>query len=273
MTRCHARPAVDTPRTVRSVVARMSALGAALPPGTGWRSSTGSICRSPRRSDRRIDTRRLPGPARRRARWTYGSPSAIWRPSSGGRRRRPPACWRPLFQCAAIPASGRCSSRSRASTRTSGTTWRSPSWTPAVPSAANPPTWRTSSTGSGDILVSLEERIREDLMPGPDLLQIADPLTHLLGSWSLDAAPGTPPGRRPGPCGGCADCRSWPRSSPSGWTRRWAWRGACLLTPLSDRRTGSELALSPPAARPARSRRRRRPGPGWWGRSCRRSGA
>ncbi|MER6351028.1 DUF5995 family protein [Streptomyces sp. NPDC001634] len=40
----------------------------------------------------------------------------------------------------------------------------------------------------GDILVSLEERIREDLMPGPDLLQIADPLTHLLGAWSLERA-------------------------------------------------------------------------------------
>ncbi|MFI1355758.1 DUF5995 family protein [Streptomyces sp. NPDC020898] len=40
----------------------------------------------------------------------------------------------------------------------------------------------------GDLLVSLEERIREELMPGPDLLQIADPLTHLLGSWSMDRA-------------------------------------------------------------------------------------
>ncbi|MFD8818186.1 DUF5995 family protein, partial [Streptomyces sp. NPDC059627] len=40
----------------------------------------------------------------------------------------------------------------------------------------------------GDLLVSLEERIREDLMPGPDVLQIADPLTHLLGSWSLERA-------------------------------------------------------------------------------------
>jgi hypothetical protein len=40
----------------------------------------------------------------------------------------------------------------------------------------------------GDILITLEERIREDLMPGPDLLQIADPLTHLLGSWSLERA-------------------------------------------------------------------------------------
>ncbi|MGC5364147.1 DUF5995 family protein [Streptomyces sp. DT24] len=40
----------------------------------------------------------------------------------------------------------------------------------------------------GDLLVLLEERIREDLMPGPDLLEIADPLTHLLGSWSLERA-------------------------------------------------------------------------------------
>ena len=40
----------------------------------------------------------------------------------------------------------------------------------------------------GDILVLLEERIREDLMPGPDLLQLADPLTHLLGAWSLERA-------------------------------------------------------------------------------------
>ncbi|MEV3860132.1 DUF5995 family protein [Streptomyces sp. NPDC050095] len=40
----------------------------------------------------------------------------------------------------------------------------------------------------GDLLVALEEHIREELMPGPDLLQVADPLTHLLGSWSLERA-------------------------------------------------------------------------------------
>ncbi|MGW6710269.1 DUF5995 family protein [Streptomyces sp. NPDC054956] len=40
----------------------------------------------------------------------------------------------------------------------------------------------------GDTLVSLEEHIREDLMPGPDVLEIADPLTHLLGAWSLERA-------------------------------------------------------------------------------------
>ncbi|MDT0491881.1 DUF5995 family protein [Streptomyces griseus] len=40
----------------------------------------------------------------------------------------------------------------------------------------------------GDLLVLLEERIRDDLMPGPDLLRIADPLTHVVSAWSLDRA-------------------------------------------------------------------------------------
>ncbi|MFI5524441.1 DUF5995 family protein [Streptomyces platensis] len=40
----------------------------------------------------------------------------------------------------------------------------------------------------GGVLTSLEERIRELLMPGPDVLDVADPLTHLIGSWSLDKA-------------------------------------------------------------------------------------
>ncbi|MFG2117011.1 DUF5995 family protein [Streptomyces sp. NPDC048718] len=40
----------------------------------------------------------------------------------------------------------------------------------------------------GDVLVLMEERVREELMPGPDPLEVADPLTHLLGCWSLERA-------------------------------------------------------------------------------------
>ncbi|MFJ2563713.1 MULTISPECIES: DUF5995 family protein [unclassified Streptomyces] len=40
----------------------------------------------------------------------------------------------------------------------------------------------------GDFLLALEERVREDLTPGPELLRITDPLTHLLGSWDLERA-------------------------------------------------------------------------------------
>ncbi|MYR96592.1 MULTISPECIES: DUF5995 family protein [unclassified Streptomyces] len=40
----------------------------------------------------------------------------------------------------------------------------------------------------GDLLASLEERIHDELMPGPDRLTIADPLAHLVSSWSLERA-------------------------------------------------------------------------------------
>ncbi|WP_431032350.1 DUF5995 family protein [Streptomyces sp. P6-2-1] len=40
----------------------------------------------------------------------------------------------------------------------------------------------------GELLTTLEERVREDLMPGPDLLERADPLTHLAGAWSIERA-------------------------------------------------------------------------------------
>ncbi|WP_405579029.1 DUF5995 family protein [Streptomyces sp. NBC_01190] len=40
----------------------------------------------------------------------------------------------------------------------------------------------------GEVLTSIEERVREELMPGPDLLEAADPLTHVLGAWSLARA-------------------------------------------------------------------------------------
>ncbi|MFM9367634.1 DUF5995 family protein [Streptomyces sp. Da 82-17] len=40
----------------------------------------------------------------------------------------------------------------------------------------------------GDLLGALEERLREDLVPSPELLQVGDPLTHLLGAWHLERA-------------------------------------------------------------------------------------
>lgn len=40
----------------------------------------------------------------------------------------------------------------------------------------------------GETLTAIEAEVRELLMPGPDLLEAADPLTHLVGSWSLARA-------------------------------------------------------------------------------------
>jgi hypothetical protein len=51
-----------------------------------------------------------------------------------------------------------------------------------------PPALERDFDRVGDLLTSVEERVREELMPGPDLLDVADPLTHLAGSWSLERA-------------------------------------------------------------------------------------
>jgi hypothetical protein len=53
---------------------------------------------------------------------------------------------------------------------------------------ADPEDLETDFERIGELLTALEERIREELMPGPDLLDVADPLTHLIGSWSLERA-------------------------------------------------------------------------------------
>ncbi|MER7752310.1 DUF5995 family protein [Kitasatospora sp. NPDC097643] len=38
------------------------------------------------------------------------------------------------------------------------------------------------------LLAEVETAVREQLMPGPDLLERAEPFTHLLGAWSVDVA-------------------------------------------------------------------------------------
>ncbi|MFF2999975.1 DUF5995 family protein [Streptomyces sp. NPDC057950] len=86
----------------------------------------------------------------------------------------------------------------------------------------------------GDLLVSMEERVREELMPGPDLLEVADPLTHLLGAWSLERARDA---------GWSAARALWALRGLPGLAREFEERldaavgltGRMMLTPLGDR--------------------------------------
>ncbi|MEU8850914.1 DUF5995 family protein [Streptomyces sp. NPDC048564] len=101
---------------------------------------------------------------------------------------RPPACWRPLFQMRRHPGVRPLQFALAGINAHIGH-----DLTLAVVDACRslgcePAELEDEFDRVGDLLVSLEERIREELMPGPDLLQIADPLTHLLGSWSLERA-------------------------------------------------------------------------------------
>ncbi|SDJ87338.1 DUF5995 family protein [Streptomyces indicus] len=109
----------------------------------------------------------------------------VERVAEGG---RPPACWRPLFQLRGhrdvrplqFALSGINAHIGHDLALAVVDTCRSLDCEPA--------SIEDEFDRVGEILVTLEERIREELMPGPDLLQVADPLTHLLGTWSLERA-------------------------------------------------------------------------------------
>ncbi|MEV7888216.1 DUF5995 family protein [Streptomyces sp. NPDC002817] len=102
--------------------------------------------------------------------------------------RRPPACWRPLFQYRRHPGVRPLQFALAGINAHIGHDLALAVVDTCRTLDCEPADVEDEFDRVGDLLVSLEERIREDLMPGPDLLQIADPLTHLLGAWSLERA-------------------------------------------------------------------------------------
>ncbi|MGX1031708.1 AcrR family transcriptional regulator [Streptomyces ambofaciens] len=102
--------------------------------------------------------------------------------------RRPPACWRPLFQFRRHPGVRPLQFALAGINAHIGHDLALAVVDTCRTLGCEPVELEDEFDRVGDLLVSLEERIRDELMPGPDLLQIADPLTHLLGSWSLDRA-------------------------------------------------------------------------------------
>ncbi|AZM52116.1 hypothetical protein DMA15_05535 [Streptomyces sp. WAC 01529] len=101
---------------------------------------------------------------------------------------RPPACWRPLFQYRRHPGVHPLQFALAGINAHIGHDLALALVDACRTLGCEPAELEDEFDRVGDILVSLEERIREELMPGPDLLQIGDPLTHLAGSWSLERA-------------------------------------------------------------------------------------
>ncbi|MFE5922534.1 DUF5995 family protein [Streptomyces sp. NPDC056468] len=101
---------------------------------------------------------------------------------------RPPACWRPLFQMRRHPGVRPLQFALAGINAHIGHDLALAVVDACRSLGCEPAELEDEFDRVGDLLVSLEEHIREELMPGPDLLQIADPLTHLLGSWSLERA-------------------------------------------------------------------------------------
>ncbi|MFD3441168.1 DUF5995 family protein [Streptomyces sp. NPDC058685] len=101
---------------------------------------------------------------------------------------RPPACWRPLFQYRRHPGIHPVQFALAGINAHIGHDLALAVVDTCRVLDCEPADLEGEFDRVGDILTLLEERIREDLMPGPDLLEVADPLTHLLGAWSLDRA-------------------------------------------------------------------------------------
>ncbi|TJZ44222.1 hypothetical protein FCH28_31670 [Streptomyces piniterrae] len=102
--------------------------------------------------------------------------------------RRPPACWRPLFQLRRHPGVRPLQFALAGINAHIGHDLALAVVDTCRALDCEPPSLAADFDRIGDVLTGLEERIRESLMPGPDVLDIADPLTHLAGSWSLEMA-------------------------------------------------------------------------------------
>lgn len=102
--------------------------------------------------------------------------------------RRPPACWRPLFQYRRHPGVRPLQFALCGINAHIGHDLALAVVDSCRALECGPDGLERDFERVGDMLVALEERVREELMPGPDLLEVADPLTHLLASWSLERA-------------------------------------------------------------------------------------
>ncbi|MGW7419514.1 DUF5995 family protein [Streptomyces sp. NPDC054813] len=173
---------------VGTVVSRMRALDAALPGRDGVAVFNRVYLSVTEEVERRLDAGRFGDPraaATLDVRFAERYLAAV---DAAAGDRRPPACWRPLFQLRRHPGVRPLQFALAGINAHIGHDLALAVVDSCRTLGCEPADLEDEFDRVGELLVSLEERIREDLMPGPDLLQIADPLTHLLGSWSLERA-------------------------------------------------------------------------------------
>ncbi|MFJ9468799.1 DUF5995 family protein [Streptomyces caniferus] len=179
-------PAADT--GVGEALARMRGLAATLPAEDGVAVFNGVYLAVTEAVARRIGDGTFQDPAAageldiRFARRYFDAVDA----TAAG--RRPPACWRPLFQFRRHPGVRPLQFALAGINAHIGHDLALAVLDTCRALECEPAALESDFERVGEVLTSLEERIRERLMPGPDALDVADPLTHLIGSWSLDKA-------------------------------------------------------------------------------------
>ncbi|WKX73478.1 DUF5995 family protein [Streptomyces sp. XD-27] len=182
------QPERALPRTVDRVVARMREIGAALPPRDGVAVFNQVYLSVTEEVGRRLTTGYFQDPGLAEeldVRFAGRYLAAVDAAAAG---RRPPACWRPLFTARAHPAVRPLQFALAGINAHIGHDLALALVDTCRAREAEPAALEGDFDRVGDLLTLLEERIREELMPGPDLLDVADPLTHLVGSWSLERA-------------------------------------------------------------------------------------
>lgn len=175
----HTRPA---PHTVKNVVARMGALGAALPPGDGVAVFNGVYLSVTEEVGRRLADGYFHDPSATEeldVRFAGRYLAAVDAVSTGA---RPPACWRPLFELRRHPDVHPVQFALCGINAHIGHDLALALLDTCRARGAEPDVLEGDFDRIGTLLTGMEERIREELMPGPDLLDVADPLTHLVGS-------------------------------------------------------------------------------------------
>jgi AcrR family transcriptional regulator len=170
--------------SVHSVVTRLRALRDELPPGDGVAIFTRVYLSVTEEVQRRLDRGWFRD---RRAAATLGAVFAE-RFLRAVADTRPTACWRPLFQLRHHPHVHPLQFALAGINAHVGHDLALAVVDTCHLLQAEPERIEGDYQRVGEALCEIEERVREELMPGPDLLDIADPLTHLVGSWSLERA-------------------------------------------------------------------------------------
>ncbi|MGW3630241.1 DUF5995 family protein [Streptomyces sp. NPDC005122] len=169
---------------VHTVVSRMRALEATLPERDGVAVFNRVYLTVTEEIDRRLDAGEFPDPG---AAVTLDVRFAE-RYLTVAEEGCPPACWRPLLQFRRHPGVLPLQFALAGVNAHVGHDLALAVVDSCRTLGCEPADLEDEFERVGDLLVSMEERVREDLMPGPDLLEVADPLTHLLGAWSLERA-------------------------------------------------------------------------------------
>jgi hypothetical protein len=176
--------AAATTGGVASAAARMRELGGGLTRRDGVRVFTGVYLSVTDEIARRVAAGGFADPE------VAGTLAALFagRYLDAVRARRPPACWRPLLRMRAHPGLHPLQFALAGVNAHIGHDLPLAVVDTCRRTGIELPALKGDFDRVGVVLAQIETRVREELMPGPDLLEAAEPLTHLAGTWSLARA-------------------------------------------------------------------------------------